>query len=215
MSLFHNICVDNFFKDPSKIVEISKSLDYSDDHKGYGLRSTDLSKININLFNYINWKIINTIYPGCGHVDYYATTTFQKSNIDKCDGWVHRDEGFLTAIIYLNPKGTFGTSIYEKINEYDSTPQFEKSHYFKNITNYTDEQKEEVYRSKINNNNKFYKTIDYSGKFNRLICFGAGVPHAANVDCNLENHERLIIISFIEYIKINKFSNVGYLNLDF
>ena len=55
-----------------------------------------------------------------------------------------------------------------------------------------------MHHGKIVNNSNYEKTIQYSGKFNRMICFDSLKFHAAEV---LEKEkDRKIIISFIKCI---------------
>jgi hypothetical protein len=205
MSLFNSICCDNFFKEPDKIVDFSKTLSFHKTDKIRGLRSEGLHQINSNFFKYVNWKIINNIYPGIGSVEFNASTFFQKSIQDDCDGWVHEDESWITSIIYLTKDGTSGTSLYKKKNEYDLTPQFEKYEYFENPES---KNKEDILKKKNENNSKYRKTITFTGDYNRLIAFNGNTSHAADVDLECKN--RLVLISFINYIKVDHFPNLNF-----
>ena len=202
MSLFNSFCCDNFFEDPDKIVDFSKTLSFSKTNKVRGVRSPCLHEINKNFFNYVNLKIINNIYPGLGSVEFNASTFFQESIQDICDGWVHEDDNLITSIIYLTKKGTSGTSVYKKKKEYDLTLQPDKYEYFKNPES---KNQEEILKKKNENNNKYRKTITFSGDYNRLVAFNGRTPHAADVNLNSEN--RLILISFINFIRVNHFPN--------
>tara|TARA_R100000329_G_scaffold142437_1_gene125875 strand:+ start:65 stop:688 length:624 start_codon:yes stop_codon:yes gene_type:complete len=205
MSLYNSICCDNFFDEPDKIVDLSKTLSFHQTDKIRGLRSQALHEVNNNFFKYVNWKIINNIYPGVGSIEFNASTFFQKSIQDNCDGWVHEDKSWITSIIYLTKEGTSGTSLFKKKNEYDLTPQPEKYEYFENPKS---KNKEDILKKKIENNNKYRKTISFTGDYNRLIAFNGNTPHAADVDLECEN--RLVLISFINYIKVDHFPNVNF-----
>ena len=199
VNLFGNICADNFFNNPHQIIDISKKVELKKTRYISGYRSKNICDINKNLFDYINTKIINFIYPGAKGIDFRASTYFQKSDADKNDGWVHADLGMITGIIYLTPGGTSGTSIFDAKEEFNLPQQLTKHEYFENKEKYTEEEKKLIYNNKSINNSHYIKTINYEGKFNRMIAFDSKTYHAAEV-CD---KERLIIISFIEYINAN------------
>jgi hypothetical protein len=201
--LFQNICVDNFFKEPYQILDLEKKVKYNEIREISGSRSEDIKNIDYNLFNYINKRIIQFIFPGLENIQFKAETRFQKSTPDPNDGWVHFDHGWITAIIYLTPEGTSGTSIWEPKKEFYIPNQPDKHNYFENKKNYSEIDKKLIHHSKIVNNSNYEKTIQYSGKFNRMICFDALKFHAADV---LEKgKDRKIIISFIKYINTGLF----------
>jgi|TARA_R100001460_G_C3531208_1_gene173547 hypothetical protein len=199
VNLFGNICADNFFDNPYQIIDISKKVKLKKTKYISGYRSENISDINKNLFDYINRKIINFIYPGAKGMDFRASTYFQKSDADENDGWVHADPTMITAVIYLTPGGTSGTSIFDAKEEFNLPRQPNKLEYFENKEKYTEKEKKLIYNNKLINNSHYIKTINYEGKFNRMIAFNSKAYHAAEV-CD---KERLIIISFIEYINVN------------
>ena len=139
VSLFGNICADNFFDNPYQIINISKKVELKKTRYISGYRSENISDVNENLFNYVNKKIINFIYPGARGIDFRASTYFQKSDADENDGWVHADPGMITAIIYLTPGGTSGTSIFDAKEEFNLPQQPTKHEYFENKEKYTKE----------------------------------------------------------------------------
>ena len=141
VSLFGNICADNFFDNPYQIIDISKKVELKKTRYISGYRSENISDVNENLFNYVNKKIINFIYPGARGIDFRASTYFQKSDADENDGWVHADPGMITAIIYLTPGGTSGTSIFDAKEEFNLPQQPTKHEYFENKEKYTKEEK--------------------------------------------------------------------------
>jgi hypothetical protein len=200
INLFGNICADNFFDNPHQIINISKKIELKKTKTISGYRSENISDINKNLFDYVNKKIINYIYPGSKGIDFSASTFFQKSDADENDGWVHADNSIITGIIYLTPEGTSGTSIFDAKEEFNlPQPLLSKYEYFENKEKYTKEEKKLIYNEKLNNNDYFIKTINYLGKFNRMVAFDSKTYHAAEV-CN---KERLIIITFINFLNTN------------
>jgi len=194
-----SLCEDHFFDDPYKIIKISNEINFKKSKYISGSRSDSLHTINKSLHNYINNKILKIYYKNIDK-KFSANTYFQKSDPDNNDGWVHYDSGTLTAIIYLTPGDTSGTSIFDLKEEF-KIPDFklsgyEKHKYFENKQKYNEKHKKLVFENKIKHNNYFSKTIHYEGKFNRMICFDSNQFHASEV-CN---KERLILISFIDDI---------------
>jgi hypothetical protein len=202
-NLFPSLCVDNFFDDPHKIIEISNKIKFERVSKVSGVRSPPLHIIHPKLFEYVNQKIIKYIYPGMENPEFQVTTHFQKSDPDQNDGWVHRDEGWVTAIIYLTPGGTVGTSLWDPKEEFHIPISHNKHKYFKNKKSYSKVDKKLIYNEKIVNNSHYNKTIHYEGKFNRMICFSANNPHCTEVLEKGKN--RLTLISFIYYIRTKIF----------
>jgi len=196
------ICKDNFFDDPYQIKEITKKISFERSKYISGFRSENLANIDQNLYEYINKKIVKTYFAGIENVTFSAETFFQKSDPDINDGWVHQDPGDLTAIIYLTLEGTSGTSIFYPKKEYlspDWSVGVDKHKYFGNKENYSDEEKNKIQQKKLKNNSFFNKTINFEGKFNRMICFHSRQYHASKV-CG---KERLVIVSFIDNLRKN------------
>tara|TARA_R110002012_G_scaffold102657_3_gene242169 strand:+ start:182 stop:808 length:627 start_codon:yes stop_codon:yes gene_type:complete len=208
MSLFQNISYDNFFTNPNKIIDISKNIDFKRSDYMYGFRSQHISFFNKELFNYINLKILNFYYPNVSDMSFSAQTFFQKSLASKNDGWIHNDTGFLVGIIYLNKDGVEGTSLYKKKEEFNIIDTRIKTKYFCNPENFNTEEKERIHQEKLKNNNKFIKTIQYEGEFNRLVCFNASNFHAADVFEH--DKERLAIVTSITKIFAQPFPLDGF-----
>ena len=196
------ICIENFFSDPYKIIKIGNSFKYSYQGAIRGVRSEPLHTLDQDLFETINLKIINNFYPNinCHNITYKAMTYFQKSEYDINDGWVHNDPGIITAIIYLTPEETAGTSIYKiKYKDINLPNQYKKQDYFTNFNKYSIKQKANIQKLKLENNSYFEKTASFNGEFNRMIAFKSNQWHAAELQ--KENKDRVVIISFIEEIK--------------
>jgi len=195
-----SVCKDHFFNDPHKIIELIDQIEFKPTKYISGKRSDFLHVINKPLHDYVNKKIID-IYYSNKDKNFSAYSYFQKSDPDKNDGWVHPDiDSSLTAIIYLTPGDTAGTSIFNLKEEFTlpdwNVNHFQKYKYFENKETYTDEHKKIVLDYKIKHNKNFNKTIHYDGKFNRMICFDSKQFHAAEVCTS----ERLILITFISNI---------------
>ena len=80
--------------------------------------------------------------------------------------------------------------------------QNRKQDYFKNYDKYSEEQKKEIQELKIKNNSMFNKTVSFTGEYNRLVAFDGQMFHSSEIQ--EKDQERLILISFIEKIKVIK-----------
>ena len=217
--LIPTLVFDNFFNYPDKIVEFANSLDYDetaneswDDGaaaKGLypGVRSKNLLEIDSHFFNYVNFKLLASLYPSPQlQVSYNATTMFQKiSSLYTQKGWVHQDVGHdLTFIVYLSKHKECGTSIFEP-----KTHSMHKIHSDKKNKNYKNKQfNDDHYLNE--NNSKFEETINIKSRFNRMIALDSQHFHAAQkfIESNIEE-DRLTLISFVSNIKGNmKFNAV-------
>jgi hypothetical protein len=206
--IWPNLCVDNFFQEPDKVVEFANSLTFTKPEKSNypGKRSQLLYLINTEFFEFSTLKILSLLYPTeCKKLSWNATQYFQKipANL-KYDGWVHTDEQYeFTCIIYLSKFLNCGTSIYHPKNSYGYIRNVkEKDEYF---TNNDPKTYSKIEKAKKENNNSFEETIRFNSKYNRLILFDGANYHSSNV-FNHENNdeERLTLITF--------FKKVNYVN---
>ena len=204
--IWPTIIVDDFFDEPQKILEISKKINFNSSPHGNwpGERSEEISKINIELFNWINYRLIRILYPmNHERMSWTSSQYFQKidGNIHKHEGWVHSDNPFeITAIIYLSNHKKCGTSLFNKKNFFNETKHNNK--------------KKEMYLNKNNinkylkylreNNDQFEESLSIDSKFNRLVMFDSNQPHAAQSFGNKdnENEDRLTYIIFFNSIEI-------------
>ena len=167
-----------------------------------GVRSKRIHEIDNELFESINIKILNCFYPDA-QIEFFARTYFQKNDYDINDGWVHKDDCMITGIVYLDPNNTSGTSLYNIKSSLGSPLDHNrKQDYFKNYDKYSEEQKKEIQELKIKNNSMFYKTVSFTGEYNRLVAFDGQMFHSSEIQ--KKDKERLILISFIEKIKVIK-----------
>ena len=207
--LFPTTIVDNFLETPEKYVELANSLEYNYDPLGRwpGTRSCDLSMHYPMMMDRIIIKIMSLFYnfdTSTDFIKFDSNSNFQKVNSCYDTGWVHCDDGHLTAIIYFCNEG-FGTSL--------CSPKNIES--FSKIQN--DEQKRESYKNlnkikeyneyRDQNNDMFTKTVSVDSKFNRLFVFESGNFHVAdNFTNQIKNdNERLTMVIFIDRIGSNKF----------
>jgi hypothetical protein len=184
--MWPTICVDDFFNDPDKVVEISKDLKFESRQFYPGTRSVGLHQVDANLFNWLSNKIIALLYPNdWENISWFNSAFFQKvpSGL-KNDGWVHQDSSVeFTAIIYLSKNLDIGTSIYNRKNFYKES---------------------KAYGDKGNikfHNCNFKETINIKGIYNRLVLFDGASHHAAHI--NNTGEDRLTLICFFEKLTLN------------
>ena len=114
MNIFPTTSINNFFKEPDKIVEYAKKLKYKKSKTGSypGERTENLSKINYELFNSTIYSILSMYYEDLESIGYSDTylgfhkiKPYSKSLKDiKNKGWIHHDGVALGGLIYLNKK---------------------------------------------------------------------------------------------------------------
>ena len=143
--------VDNFFKDPDKIVDFASSLKFKQSDGFYpGQRSEELHITAPNFFNKTILKILALYFDYNNTEVFYrnANMYFQKikpfdknKNSILNEGLIHQDSYFnLAGVIYLNKKPDLnaGTSIYKNIKKLENE---EEKH----------AKKKELYKLKIEN----------------------------------------------------------------
>jgi len=197
--LWPNICVDNFFDDPEKVVELANSLSYEPCAEGRfpGVRSKPVHQINYSFFDSTCIKILSLLYPNdAKNIQYTADMFFQKIDSKKHtkEGWVHYDTCELSSIIYLSKNSNAGTSIYQRkgFQHFPINSKVKNEFYKKEKT-----QDDETYEKALKENNNLYeKTISYKSIFNRLIALDAASLHG--VDSFGKGDERLILVTFFQ-----------------
>jgi|TARA_X000001036_G_scaffold409457_1_gene420568 arsenate reductase-like glutaredoxin family protein len=203
--IFPTLIVDNFFSDPYKIKTISDKLNFKKDPNGEwpGERSEQLHKVNFNLFNFINLKILSLLYPKDHHqINFTASSTFQKISKERYphEGWVHKDNpSEITAIVYLSKHKNCGTSLWKAKDFFVPNNMDDKKYYYKKDT--FDEEQLKFLKE---HNNNYEKILEVDSLFNRVLIFDSNHPHSANnfVDLNVDD-DRLTLITFIKKLQIN------------
>ena len=114
--MWTNLCVDDFFNDPDKVVKLASNLEYNKDGYSPGVRSSNMAEIDKNFFNSCCNKILSLFYPNeYRGLLFSATAFFHKVDPNTIDSWVHQDkDSVLTAIVYLNKNLKAGTSLMKK-----------------------------------------------------------------------------------------------------
>lgn len=195
--IYPTIILDNFFNDPYKIVEYSKSLEYSEDKEGNwpGKRSEPLHKIDRVFFESFGCKILSIFYPMVkDKFSFNCELFFQKMSKEyNNEGWVHSDFNTdFTSIIYLSNHKKCGTSFFDSKK---ICPNFQ----------FLDKKREMYIQKKFkdneiyvkNNNDMFTETINVKSKFNRGIIFDGAQYHGSQkiVEEGVEE-DRLTLIGF-------------------
>ena len=102
--LFPTIVIDNFFEDPEMVLKHAETFDYNFSESGQypGTRSKN---VDATFFEFTTKKMMAALYP----MNYKSMTWsgiqyFQKINGKDYpeEGWVHKDEFQVTAIVYLS-----------------------------------------------------------------------------------------------------------------
>lgn len=201
--IWPNLCVDNFFQEPDKVVEFANSLEFVKEESNYpGKRTKFMHLLNFEFFQFSTFKIVSLLYPNeCRNLKWIARQTFQKvpANL-KYDGWVHTDENYeFTCIIYLSKFLNCGTSIYHSKNSYAYIKNSqEKEDYFKHDGLGKNLKIEKAYKE---NNDSFEETIKFNSRYNRLILFDGSSYHSSNIFKHENNkEERLTLITFFKKI---------------
>lgn len=196
--IWPTIIVDNFFDEPEKIIEYSKTLKFGQDPEGRwpGVRTGLMGEVDNDFYNWINFKIVRLIYPmNYLQMSWRANQYFQKinGNIYKNEGWIHSDSpAEFTAIIYLSKHKNCGTSLYNKNKFFNAVlNDNEKKEAYKNL-NFKNE-----FKYLKENNDLFEKNLTIDSKFNRLVIFDSNQFHGADkFKEDKNNEERITLITF-------------------
>lgn len=201
---FPIFCIDNFWSDPDRVVDLANSLPFTENHSSFpGARTKELGDIAPDFNTIVINKIISLFFD-IAKIDKLSLDTkhfFQK--IPKfCDekniniGMVHQDSNdyqdspgdMLSCIIYLNKNANLdaGTSIFEEKNL-----NSDYSWYNSNLD----------LEDKSLHNNKFIETIRFQNIYNRLVAFDSRYPHAANY-FDGGSEERLTEVFFIKSLSL-------------
>lgn len=190
---------DGIFTDPDKVREFALSQKYfiSGDNTWPGERSDYLHEINPVFFHNVMDRIIKLLYNSDTPIQYNAQASFQIIDGKYGDGWVHHDgEGSLmSAIIFLTPGSTSGTSIFKFKNPVTY-----------NTSKYLNDKTESIRnkipsKSKELHNSNFEETVSVKGEYNRMVLFDSQLFHAAHQFFgNTKENSRLTLVVFIKQI---------------
>ena len=191
--------VDNFFEEPDTIRDYALSLPYKESERNTwpGKRTDFLHDVSPELFRGVMQKTVGLLFSEKTPINYNTLMAFQLTGEIYEKGWVHHDSSVstITAIIYLTPGSSSGTSLYLKNNVIEC-----------NDSKYIEEKKDSFKTKKINSdirtkhNNQYYETISVKGIYNRLFLFESHMYHAAHEFFgDTSNTSRLTLVYFIDF----------------
>jgi hypothetical protein len=190
--------VDNFFVEPNDVRDFALSLSFKKREDFWpGKRTEYLHDLSSELFNGVMQKITGLLFSDKTPINYSARMSFQLIDKNYEKGWVHTDSAIssITAIVYLTPGSSSGTSLY-----------------FKNdITQCNDvvyeEQKIEAFKTRdidsdirTKHNSQYSESISIKGLYNRMFLFESHMYHAAHEFFgDTPDSSRLTLVSFIDF----------------
>ncbi len=190
--------IDGFLDYPEKLRDFALGQDYMPSEEGLwpGIRSKSLYDLSPLVYNAYIQKILNIFFLPSQPYNYVAESYFQIISKKYDSGWVHKDSPCLiTAMLYLTPDATSGTSLYEKKDIFYNDIEYQKEKVKGNI----DVVNNSVAREKHNKN--YDKTLDVKGMFNRLFIFDSSTYHSAHDFFGSDNEEsRLTLVTFFNDI---------------
>lgn len=189
------ICVDNFFKNFSSVVEWANTLEYKSGNGKWPGKRTDFTyNLNKDFFYLSTSKMISILYPEeYLNLKWVAKQCFQKINLEG-SGFIHQDIEEISSVVYLSNNINSGTNIYK-------AKKFPVNFDINNIKNEiylnTKIGKTEKFKKlKELHNNQFELTASFKSIPNRLIMFDSSEYHGVEDF----GKERLTLITFFENI---------------
>ena len=189
--------VDGFFDNPDKIRFYALNQKYSNDTEGRwpGVRTQDLSSVSPVVFHTICQKILSLFFTTKQPYFYEAQAFFQIVDKKFESGWVHKDTSLITAIVYLTPDSSSGTSLYVKKDiDYNDDDHLQDKfiNYKKGIDKGS---------SRDINNQNYVETLNISGLYNRFVVFDSNNYHAAqDFFGDSKDESRLTLVVFFSSI---------------
>ena len=191
MKFFPTVIVDDFFRDPDKVLELAKSVEYRESARTTypGVVSKKLvHEIEPDLFDYTIQRVLSLFWDlKDSEVKTFVKMQFQKVTpyIDKehflNKGLIHHDYGsksIATFVVYLNETSTkdSGTSFYEVIDPYYASVNQE---YLQATKDYHSGKDVPELESLIKTHrSKFEETLRVPYKRNRMVLFSSDTWHS-------------------------------------
>jgi len=200
---FPLVVVDNFFKDPDKLVEFAFQQEFKrDETSNYpGLRTSCLSTLHPKLFSQIIEKFFSVYYDlSLENISFSAMAFFQLIDEEYDSGWVHQDDlRKVSAIVFLSKNAPLnsGTSIY-KLKDDIILPNLnaeDKYNYYA-----LKGQDKDLKEKRDESNSQFDETVNVSNIYNRLISFDSKMFHSAQTFYGKNKESRLTLIIFVSDI---------------
>ena len=216
MNLLPVTIVDDFFKDPDHIRSEALKLYFKGGYRAPGLRAVCPPGIS----EIVTKKIFALLMDMGKHiVEGKLELFFQITTKELEHGWVHSDangRSYFAGVIYLTPNAPLsgGTSIYKSITAEPQLDLIENLQKIK-IDFYTGKSND-VKKFKENreqNNSLFYKTVDISNVYNRLVMYPVNEFHSENILFGETKEDaRLTLVFFVEHIASNSMLPIDRMN---
>lgn len=201
---FPTTIIDGFFDYPDSIREFGLNLLQQEtiSQKGFpGKRSRPLHEVNMNFYLELCNRFLTIFFIDNERLSWFANAHFQIVDERYGSGWVHRDDGVATAVVYLTPNTnkSIGTSIYDKKDIMSDI-----------ILSDQIQEKEKSFIKKKNNvkarelsNSGFKEVIRVDGLYNRALLFDSNLYHAAHDFIgNDDSSGRLTLVIFFTDISV-------------
>jgi hypothetical protein len=205
--------VDDFFDDPDSIRAMALNLTFKKGYNAPGARAICPSDIS----DIVCKKIFAMLIDMNKHiVEGKADLYFQLTTEELEEGWVHSDVGktYFAGVVYLTPNAPLsgGTSIYKaKSDSFDMSPlqQIKQRVYMGESTDL-----EEFKKARKQNNDLFYKTVEVSNIYNRLVMYPVNEFHSENkLFGTTKDDARLTLVFFVTHIASNSMLPIDRMKL--
>jgi hypothetical protein len=205
--------IDDFFDDPDYIRSEALKLTFERTYNAPGARAICPSGIA----DIVCKKIFATLIDMNKHiVEGKADLYFQLTTEEFEEGWVHTDAGqiYFAGVVYLTPNAPLlgGTSIYKAksdLSTMNSLQQIKSRVYTGDSNNL-----EEFKKTRKQNNDLFYKTVEVSNVYNRLFIYPANEFHSENKLFGLTKEDaRLTLVFFVTHIASNSMFPIDRMKL--
>lgn len=208
--------MDNFFRNPAKIVDLADRQIYYRSEVFPGERTLNLleQKHTKEFGLYFANKLIKDVFPALDkfRIDLRFHKNYSYEDDELNLGWIHSDGCDLAGLVYLTPKErnlSTGTSIYDKKQNTSFVTTDISSRTRFNLSGIADEN----YKTELRENHQlFEETIRYANKFNRLIAYDADMFHKPNTYKTVCGDTRLTLLFFLNDCMIKEISGPNLKN---
>lgn len=195
--------VDDFLDQPREWRDFALNCEYEDsDGRWPGSRSAPLDRLNPTMSDRFMFKFLSLFYDTTALKAHWEVLGgFQRIPSGSGQGWVHRDNYLITAIVYLNPDPDpeSGTTLYVPRPGviWDMKHLDKKRSHHLGLLSTKDA---EPFRQ--DHNSQFTESVVVKNRYNRLLAFPGNMHHGANVlDSN--GDDRLTLVMFIKSVLVN------------
>lgn len=207
--------VDDFLGNPDFFRDFALNQEFNKSKFGNfpGKRTRPLHELNVDMYNYINAKILSLYYDlDLQELNWTNVTAFdlmkpytKNDDAEKNRGWIHQDgKHSMVGVLYLSPdEDEAGTCFYKKKKDYEIPQEYidAKEEYYLDQSN--KEKEDRYFETKSAHNNNFTETTKVRPIYNRLICYDAKLWHGYD-DMSKIKSDRLTFNFFFDKINVNK-----------